>query len=140
MKITRILLTLPLLFLSAATAVHAEPANMKGSPRYEDLAVTLLTPYITKEINQYYSKTLKNPPHFAPYYGTRISIESPSKEPNAFLVTVHVVPYIGAHVTVGEDDITFTVNPSGEVSTTQYTHTKDYKLPPSLADQYIGKQ
>ena len=96
-----------------------------------------MRPYITNEINEHYKKTLKYPPTFASYYGTKLSIERPvAEEQYTFLVTVHIVPYVGAHVSVGEDDIIFKVNVNGEVKTIKFIHQKDFNLPPHLLKYY----
>lgn len=43
-----------------------------------------------------------------------------------------VEPFLGAHSTIGEDQITFSVSYTGEVKLAAYEHLKEYELPEHL--------
>lgn len=101
-----------------------------------DLIKTLLTPYVTQEIERYYAKILKSPPTFAPYFGMKLKVNRTEPGNHKFIVTVHAVPYVGPHIAVGEDEITFDIKPCGQVETISYIHLKDYKLPSHMQHYY----
>lgn len=93
------------------------------------LVLTLLAPKIQEQINQYYRERLTVPPTFAPfldpvnmivgYFDSHIN------------VTVTVTPYVGPHLDVGIDLITFKIDNRGTVEVLEYEHIKDFELPPN---------
>ncbi len=80
--------------------------------------------------------------HYADYYTTApvvayyvIEVKdicSDQKENSSIYIKFHVMPYIGAHNTVGEDEITFMASYTGDVKLENYNHIKDYELPEHL--------
>ncbi|MFD0698141.1 DUF3888 domain-containing protein [Paenibacillus sp. GCM10027628] len=133
MKVIKVLLFFMLL-LCVPFQTYASQSNEESTNR--DLILTLLTPYISKEIEKYYDKTLKYPPTYAPWFGTEITVKRTEPRRFEFLVTVKAEPYVGAHNSVGVDEITFLVSVTDGVKTIKYVHLKDYKLPPHLSNYY----
>ncbi|MCG5252950.1 DUF3888 domain-containing protein [Brevibacillus agri] len=112
-------------------AHHVSSSNQTDSVLYQDVILTLLSPQIEKEVHQYYSKLLTEPPTFSPYYGTEMTIDRPGGyRTSQFIVKVKVTPYVGPHIAVGEDLITFSINGGGQVKVLGYKHLEDHKLPP----------
>lgn len=70
----------------------------------------------------YYSATVKG----VKEYGANIDI------------TFMSLPYIGPHDTIGEDEITFRVTHSGEITPREFRHVKSYPLPSNLSDIQIA--
>jgi hypothetical protein len=139
MKLLRSALLLPLLFIYISADVYSAPRTThpeSETTALNDLIKTMLSPYVTQELSRYYEKTLKYPPVYAPYFGTRINVKRTEPGKFEFIVTVHADPYLGPHISVGEDDITFKINVIGEVQTLNYKHVKDYKLPPHMWNYY----
>jgi len=134
MKTIKILLFITSLFSLIPFQTYASQPNEESTN--SDLILTLLTPYISKEIEKYYDKTLKYPPTYAPWFGTEMTVIRTKPRRYEFLVTVKAEPYVGAHNSVGVDEITFLVSVTGGVKTIEYVHLKDYKLPPHLSNYY----
>ncbi|NOU90232.1 DUF3888 domain-containing protein [Paenibacillus sp. LMG 31460] len=121
--------------------LFSQPTTVSAIPN-EDEAVCnaviarLLSPQITSEVNKYYGKILVHPPTYAPFIGTQVTCEAASTNKTTYSVTVVVTPFVGAHVSVGVDEIKFLVGLSGDVKTVSYKHVEDHKLPPHLQDLY----
>lgn len=47
-------------------------------------------------------------------------------------ITFSTLPYIGPHDTIGEDEITFSINYSGEIALVDFRHLKSDSLPDHL--------
>jgi hypothetical protein len=73
---------------------------------------------------------------YAPFYGTEVTCADASTKKTSYSVTVLVRPFVGAHVSVGVDEIQFLVGLNGDVTTVNYKHVEDHKLPPHLQDLY----
>jgi hypothetical protein len=71
-----------------------------------------------------------HPPTYVPFYGTEIRCAEASTNKTSYSVTVLGRPFVGAHVSVGVDEIQFLVGLKGEVTTVNYKHVEDHKLPP----------
>nr|WP_223555466.1 MULTISPECIES: DUF3888 domain-containing protein [Lysinibacillus] len=48
-----------------------------------------------------------------------------------FLVTLEVTPVLGAHNSVGRDQLTFSINPN-EIKLKDFKHMENFGLPPHL--------
>ncbi|MEK4339109.1 DUF3888 domain-containing protein [Brevibacillus sp. FSL L8-0710] len=135
MKVNQLLLTITIFliftFNGVSAANHISSSNQTDPMIYQDVILTLLSPNIEKEIRRYYSKFLTEPSTFAPYYGTEMTIERPGGYRTfAFIVRVKTTPYIGPHISVGEDLITFSINGGGCVKVLEYKHLENHELPP----------
>ena len=68
----------------------------------------------------------------APYVMEVLSIEQPDKNKHySYIMKVKVEPYANAHITVGQDILTFEIDPSG-IYLTEFHHKVDYQLPEFL--------
>lgn len=98
---------------------------------YQDIFVSLLMPYIDKEIDNYYLKYLTGSPTVAPYTVSILSAERPNGYRTFFFrLKLRVSSYTGPHIGVGLDYITVTVGGSGAVTVEKFEHIKSYELPP----------
>lgn len=142
-KFISILISLILLFqlrfVSPVYATIIYPNNLLYQPPehsreelYQDISISLLLPYIQKEINKYYLKYLTEPPMVAPYTVYVLSAERVGDYRSfIFKLKLRVDSYIGPHLDVGLDYITVTVQGSGEVNVEKFEHIKSYKLMPN---------
>ncbi|MCM3624331.1 DUF3888 domain-containing protein [Brevibacillus borstelensis] len=138
-KINQFLLAITFFLMSTCNGVsaanHVPSSNQTDSVLYQDVILSLLSPHIEKEIRRYYSKFLTEPPTFAPYYGTEITIERPGGYRTfLFIAKVKVTPYVGPHISVGEDLITLSINGGGQLKVMDYKHLEDHELPPHWKD------
>lgn len=53
-------------------------------------------------------------------------------EPLNIYITIEGTPIVDAHIPVGEDVITYKVNPSGKISLERFIHKKSYEIPERL--------
>lgn len=91
-----------------------------------DIIVRLLMPNIDSKIDNYYEEYLQYPPRVVPWYTRLISI---TKEKADYIVVIEVMPYIGAHITIGKDLLIYRIGPSGDVSLVEHKHIESYELP-----------
>jgi hypothetical protein len=116
-----------------------QPPQQSKEELYQDIFISLLLPYINKEIDKYYSKYLTDTPMVAPYTVYVLSAERPNGYRTFFFrLKLQVDSYIGPHLDVGLDYITVTVGGSGDVKIEKFEHIKSYELPPSY--QHIIKK
>jgi hypothetical protein len=126
---------------AACIVLFSQPTTVSAIPNGDEALCTaviarLLSPQIQAEVNRYYGKILVHLPTYAQSYGTQVTCEAASTNKTTYSVTVIVMPYVGAHVSVGVDEIKFLVGLSGNVKTISYKHVEDHKLPPHLQDLY----
>ena len=50
-------------------------------------------------------------------------------EPINIYITFKTTPMVGPHISVGDDEITYKVNASGNITLENFTHMKSYELP-----------
>lgn len=98
---------------------------------YKDIIVTLIEPYITSEVEKKYGQLLQ----YDLFNIEFLNIERPSYRSFSFLIKMQVKPFVGAHNTIGIDNITITVNPN-ETRVEKFEHIKSFPLPPNLKDSY----
>jgi len=79
---------------------------------------------IYADIKDYYT----NPDIEVFDYETKVSSVE-DKENVGTLVKFRTTPQIGAHNPVGEDELTYHIQPNGEIMLTDYKHIKSYPLP-----------
>ncbi|MDT3425577.1 hypothetical protein J2Z22_001096 [Paenibacillus forsythiae] len=104
----------------------------KGTPADDHgkrVILTLLSPYIQEELDRCYKGTKHPSVQFAPflsdtvvvkmvYYSSHIEIE------------LRVFPYVGPHLTIGEDELTFRIDNTGKVKGLGCRHIRDdFPLP-----------
>lgn len=96
---------------------------------YRDVVLSLLIPYIQKEINNYYKEYLTESPTIAPY---SVDIISAKREGGyGYLIELEVIahPYVGPHDTVGDDRMIIETGAFGSVKIKKFEHIKSYPLP-----------
>ncbi|MBH0175704.1 DUF3888 domain-containing protein [Fictibacillus sp. 23RED33] len=136
-----LILFLPLFIainINMYTLAEAVPKPPEGSREelYQDLFITLLSPYIDQPINKYYSKIINITPMVYPYDVDIISAKRMFEGRSfLFLVTLEVTPVVGPHISVGKDRLTFKIG-SGEgvgqqTKLIQFNHLETYELPPN---------
>ncbi|MHC1683384.1 MAG: DUF3888 domain-containing protein [Clostridiaceae bacterium] len=74
---------------------------------YKDIIVTLIEPYISKEIENYYGTPLQ----YDLFDMEFLKIERPNYRSFTFKIVVQVKPFVGAHNTIGIDEATIMVSP-----------------------------
>lgn len=108
--------------------IHPVYAKPNEEP-LERLVLTLLSPGIQEQINQYYEDKLTVSPTFSPFLGgTELNVEY---YPSHIDVNVTVIPYVGPHLDIGMDSIKFRVDNTGDVLVLEYKHIMDYDLLPN---------
>ncbi|MGL4571383.1 MAG: DUF3888 domain-containing protein [Clostridium sp.] len=100
--------------------------NSKES-MYEDVIISLLIPYIQKEINNFYKDYLRELPIVFPY---SIDISNIKRESGyALQLELIVHPFVGPINTVGDYLITLETDAFGTVKILKFEHIKSYELP-----------
>ncbi len=100
---------------------------------YYNLFVTLLYPYVEEAIDNYYDEYMISLPGEAPYSYKFISIRKIPELNYSYTVELEVQPYVGPHLSVGRDRITFKINLEG-VKIEKFEHIESYELPPHYQD------
>lgn len=104
-----------------------KPPKRSTEELYQDIFVSLLSPYIDKAVEDYYGK----PYTIAPYQTEVLSAERPNGYRTfAFRIQLKVLPYTGPHLYVGEDHITILVVYGPKIKVEKFEHIKSYELPP----------
>ncbi len=120
-------------FTSAETIsmVRTNPNNNYISPEgskeelYQDIFMAMLNPYIQKAVNDYYGNYFVVDP-----FAKILSIERPNGyRTSYFIIKLQVMPYQGAHNTVGIDNITLSVSTSG-AKVEKFEHIESSKITP----------
>ena len=106
--------------------INKEP---KGDLYYQ-LLVTILYPYVQKAIDNFYNEYMTYLPGEAPYGYEFIEIEKTPELNYSFTVVLEVQPYVGPHLSVGRDRITFSIDLDG-VKLKKFEHLESYELPPN---------
>lgn len=100
---------------------------------YYNLFITMLHPYVNEAIADYYSEYMTTSPNTAPYIYELTSIEKEYGLNYSYTVEIEVNPYIGPHLTVGRDRITFKIK-LGEVNLEKFEHLESHELPSHYRD------
>lgn len=95
---------------------------------YQDIYNTLLFPYIQSAIDAYYKK----PVSFDLFGVKTLQITRPQGYRTfTFIIKLQLLPFIGAHNSIGMDNITLEISP-GEVKMIKFEHIKDFPIPQYL--------
>ena len=114
----------------------AKPTQDSEELRLQDMLMTMLTPYIEKDLNNfYYSKILKDfSPHITPW---RIEVIE-TRRVNGFRgfkleITFEIEPTDGGKwVPIGKDRMTYEITAGPTVKLINHTHLETYEYPPEL--------
>ncbi|MEF9952657.1 MAG: DUF3888 domain-containing protein [Clostridium sp.] len=129
-----IVLVINLFFLNTTTLAHVNKMKVhyynKGNstidPKeeyYKELFITLLAPYIDKAVEKYYGKRYA----FAPWEVDVLSVDRPNNPAlGSFIVKLQVTPYVGAHNSIGLDNITIKISYGEEPLVQKFEHIKSY--------------
>jgi hypothetical protein len=96
---------------------------------YRDMVISLLVPYMQKEINNYYKEYLTELPTIFPYSVDVVNVEREGG--NGFLIKLEVIahPFVEPINTVGDDRMIIETGAFGSVEIKKYEHIKSYPLP-----------
>jgi len=113
---------------SAINKVESVPKNTKEII-YRDMVISLLVPYMQKEINIYYKEYLTELPIIFPYSVDIVNVVR--EEGGGFLMKLEVIahPFVGPINTVGDDRMIIETGAFGSVSIKKFEHIKSYPLP-----------
>ena len=96
---------------------------------YRDMVISLLIPYMQKEINNYYKEYLTELPIIFPYSVDIVNVEREGG--SGYLIRLEVIahPFVGAINTVGDDRMIIETGAFGSVQIKKFEHIKSYPLP-----------
>ncbi|MEK5239886.1 DUF3888 domain-containing protein [Paenibacillus sp. FSL L8-0470] len=106
-----------------------QTAYAKTNPDPYRVILTLLTPKIQEQLDIYYKDKLNEKPTFAPFLDPLNVLVG--YQDSHIIVNVTVSPYIGPHLDVGTDFISFMIDNMGTVEVIGFEHLKDFELPPN---------
>ena len=126
------------LFAAAAVFQHFSDQNtakMVSLPFAEQQIsekplVYLFIGRIQEQSEQFYEPYYVMTPAVAYYFTTVKEIREDGAN---ICITFMSFPYLGPHDTIGEDEVTFCVNHSGEIIDMEFKHLKSYNLPDNLS-------
>ena len=129
------ILSLTLITSFQSTTVSSDkPTEDSEELRLQDMLMLMLTPYIQKDlINYYHPKILKD---FAPQVSPWMIEVIETKRVNGFRgfqieITFEIEPTDGGqYISVGKDRMTYEISTGPEVKLINHTHLKTYKYPP----------
>lgn len=98
---------------------------------YRDMVISLLVPYMQKEINNYYKEYLTELPIIFPYSVDIVKVERQGGV--GYLIELEVIahPFVGPINTVGDDLMIIETGAFGSVNIKKFEHIKSYPLPPN---------
>lgn len=102
-------------------------------------------PQINQSVDNYYKDYFNYLPGVAPYYGGKVlSIQHRDSEPQknipySYEVVVQIQPYIGPHISVGKDNLTFRVFAGGKAQLENFDHVESYEIPQRYSGRIINK-
>lgn len=100
---------------------------------YYNLFITMLYPYVEDSIADYYNEYMTHLPGEAPYSYKFIRIEKTPGFNYSYTLELEVQPYVGPHLSVGRDRITFKID-LNEVEVEKFEHIESHELPPHYQD------
>ncbi|MGN4126502.1 DUF3888 domain-containing protein [Lysinibacillus sphaericus] len=115
------------------TVSLSEPTQDSNELRLQDMLMLMLTPYIEKDLtNYYYPKILKDfSPHVTPWKIELIETKRNHFRGFKMQITFEIEPTDGGQwIPVGKDRMTYEISSGPEVKLINHTHLKTYKYPP----------
>jgi hypothetical protein len=116
------------------TASSAEPTQDSDELRLQDMLMLMLTPYIEKDLNNYYyPKILRS---FSPAVTPWKIVVIETSRINGFRsfklqITFEIEPTDGGQwIPVGKDRMTYEISTGPKVKLINHTHLKTYEYPP----------
>jgi len=109
------------------------PVSSDDSERLDKIVMTLLIPKIQKSVDDFYEPYISIEPTVAAYLGdSKITSIVGDVGSSIYTVTVELEPYVGPHISIGRDKMTFEISADGTVNMKKYEHLKSYDLPQNL--------
>ncbi|MDS0527130.1 DUF3888 domain-containing protein [Clostridium sp. SHJSY1] len=96
---------------------------------YRDMVISLLIPYMQKEINNYYKEYLTELPVIFPYSVDIVNVDRQGG--SGYLIRLEVIahPFVGPINIVGDDRMIIETGAFGSVLIKKFEHIKSYPLP-----------
>ncbi|WP_374967059.1 DUF3888 domain-containing protein [Lysinibacillus sp. RS5] len=111
----------------------AKPTQDSEELRLQDMLMLMLTPYIEKDLtNYYYPKIFKDvSPHVTPWKIELIETKRNHFRGFDLQITFEIEPTDGGHnISLGKDRMTYEISAGSEVKLINHTHLETYKYPP----------
>jgi len=114
--------------ITSHASVSSIPPEHSKEELYQDIFSTLLCDNIEKSLYAYYKKFVS-----FDLFGINVleATRTDGYRTFTFLLKLQVKPFVGAHNTIGIDNITFEISPSGVIMK-KFEHIKSFELPPYL--------
>lgn len=126
-----IIFSIPLNVFAFSTTNNVEESTHENSKEiiYRDILISLLVPYMQKEINNYYKDYLSELPIIFPYSVDVVNVKREGG--SGYLIRLEVIahPFVGPINTVGDDRMVIETGAFGSVSIKKFEHIKSYPLP-----------
>jgi hypothetical protein len=90
---------------------------------FKDVIVTLIEPYITKEVEKYYAQPLQYDLSTVEF----LKIHRPEYRSFSFVIKLQICPFVGAYNTIGIDNITLKVSPV-KTEVYKFEHIKSFTV------------
>ena len=132
---TVLVIAAAVLVLQHGNAEDSVLADAKDQTACEKALIYLFMDSIQKQSDDFYGPYYTENPEIA-YFTT--TVKEVREEGSVLYITFSTLPYIGPHDTIGEDEITFSLTSSGEITPIGLKHVKNYALPDNLADMLRG--
>ena len=128
------ILFLALITFFQSTTVSSDKSTQDSEElRLQDMLMLMLTPYIEKDLtNYYYPKISKDfSPHVTPWKIELIETRRNHFRGFQMQITFEIEPTDGGqYIPVGKDRMTYEISSGLEVKLINHTHLKTYKYPP----------
>ncbi|MHC1748835.1 MAG: DUF3888 domain-containing protein [Cellulosilyticaceae bacterium] len=98
---------------------------------YKDIIVTQIQPYISDEIQKQYGQKLP----FDLFDVEFLKIDREHYRGFSFLIKLQVKPFVGAHNTIGVDNMLISISPEG-TKVESFEHVESFALPEWLQEIY----
>jgi hypothetical protein len=130
-----VIFTFLISFLSLSAILKASTLQNISA---EEALILLLYPEVEKQVDKYYKEYISDGPTVAPYSINIVDLYHTPNESGAYHYTIilEARPYVGAHIDVGLDRITFTLSLEG-VESVLFEHLESETLPPWLQHHVI---
>lgn len=114
-----------------------QPVNEEASGILSDYNAALINTYLQKiqdASENFYDEYYTTSPRIA-YYSVMVKKISMGETMNpTTLITFISEPFVGPHITIGTDEITFSADYTGNIELKELKHIKSYALPDHLKD------
>lgn len=131
--ILTVVMVLSGLTVYASNTLEENSVRLDNPERLNKIIITLLMPEVEKDVNNFYKSYLSIEPTVVAYFGdSNITHIVGDIESSMYTVTIEIEPYIGPHISVGRDRMTFDVSADGTVKMKSHDHLESYQLPQHL--------